>query len=104
MLAAAVAALVSRVGGWFAFCTVAAPFGWLVAGIAALTIAGVSIALLGSVRKPDLADEPELRSSACAACGSHINEDWRLCPYCGALLECDVRLPLSGRIAEGSET
>lgn len=97
-------AFASRSSENLAFCTIAAPLGWLVAGIAALTIAAVSIVFTMSVCEKRISDGPELRSSSCAACGGDIIEGWRLCPHCGELLECDVRLPLHCRIAEGGET
>jgi len=39
-------------------------------------------------------------SAQCMQCGQVINEGWRLCPYCGALLESqpssEVRISVTG--------
>lgn len=34
--------------------------------------------------------------SSCAACGKPMLAEWRLCPHCGQMLECDMSAPMQG--------
>ncbi|MDP2182739.1 MAG: hypothetical protein Q8K99_09250 [Actinomycetota bacterium] len=94
---AAAAALVIAIetGGGIGGCTSTAAFRWFVPLLAAAVIGGVAIMLLeGS--PSESASTDTLQSGTCAVCGSAIMDEWKLCPHCGALLECDVRMPLTG--------
>lgn len=79
-------------GTGFSFCTATTGLGWTVPLITGLLIAGVVVLLLGSAEDTTEAP-PELRSSTCSACGTSIIDEWRMCPHCGELLECDVAMP-----------
>ncbi len=35
----------------------------------------------------------EFNATPCAACGSPLIDEWRLCPHCGQMLECETRHP-----------
>ncbi|MDZ4179291.1 MAG: hypothetical protein U1E29_08680 [Coriobacteriia bacterium] len=83
-----------------ALCTIATPFGWLVAALAAAAILGSGFALLGWTRDRPEREAPTPRASACTACGRGIIEGWRMCPHCGSLLACDMRLPSQGRVVD----
>ncbi len=73
-------------------CTATSSLGWTVPLITGLLIAGVVVLLLGSPQEDG--DTPaDLNSSTCSSCGSPIIDEWRMCPHCGELLECDVALP-----------
>ena len=82
-------------GSGFAFCTASTPLGWLVPLISGLAIGGVALALLDSSGRHRDVSSPPSESTTCASCSSPIGEEWRLCPHCGSLLECDVASPLS---------
>jgi hypothetical protein len=86
-----------------ALCTITTPFGWLVAGIAASAILGSGFALLGWTRDRPEREAPTPRASVCTACGRGIIEGWRMCPHCGSLLACDMRLPRQSRVSDSAE-
>ncbi len=66
--------------------------GWVVPLAAGLVIGGIALVLLGTT--DDAKDEADdLEAATCASCGSPIIAEWRLCPHCGSLLECDMRIP-----------
>lgn len=95
LVAAAVSlAIAIQDGGGFAGCVTTIAFKWFVPLIAAAVIGGVAVMLLdGHPSGSGPADD--LRSGQCAVCGAAIIDEWKLCPHCGALLECDVRMPLA---------
>lgn len=97
-LAVAAHVLLSR-GSDLRVCTATAALGWTVPLVTALLIAGIVMLLLST--GDDAGDAPtELRASTCTVCGSGIIDEWRMCPHCGALLECDTTMPL-GSSARG---
>lgn len=79
-------------GKGFVCCTGTTGIGWVVPLIGGLVIGAVSLALLGSEKDEQPPDEIGLRSSSCPSCGSSILDEWRLCPHCGQLLECQVQV------------
>ncbi|MRR11668.1 zinc ribbon domain-containing protein [bacterium] len=83
---------VANGGLGFVTCTGTARSGWIVPLVGGLVIAMASLLLLDPGRHADDDDAVELRASACASCGSPIIDEWRLCPHCGQLLECQVPL------------
>ncbi len=60
-------------------------------------LAGMLLGLVGLLLFEPPIDAPGsdvLKDTSCAACGKQIIEEWRLCPHCGQLLECDMSLPV----------
>lgn len=64
---------------------------WGLALIVGTLVALVALLLLEPRR--ELEDSSSV-SSSCSACGKPTLEEWRLCPYCGQMLECGLPLPM----------
>jgi hypothetical protein len=75
-----------------AYCT-ALRFGWIVPLFAGLVIGGVALLLLDSRGAGRDSIRDTSAQWACPACDNPILEDWRMCPYCGQLLSCDMSTP-----------
>lgn len=75
----------------------AAP-GWGFALVAGTLVALVALLLLEPVAEPTT---PDLVASSCVACGKPTIEEWRLCPHCGRLLECDLSISTRGERTDG---
>ena len=73
--------------------TAASTPAWGVALIVGTLVSLVALLLLEPQRE---VDAPGRTASSCAACGKPTLEEWRLCPYCGQMLECDMSLPVGG--------
>lgn len=58
------------------------------------------IALLLAERTGDTPGET-LEATSCVACDRPIIEEWRLCPHCGQLRECDLTLEAKGGSTRG---
>ena len=69
----------------FADCTGATPFGWLAPLLAASIIGGLAWVLLGQEPRSD--DRTTRTAVPCPSCGREVLGKWRLCPYCGMMLE-----------------
>lgn len=65
---------------------VARPIGWLVPAVAASVVLGVSGVLLAQRRAGDEGNTSYDRVQ-CPACEREVMGQWRMCPYCGAMLE-----------------
>lgn len=65
---------------------VARPIGWLVPAVAASVVLGVSGVLLAQRRSGDEGNTSYDRVR-CPACEREVMGQWRMCPYCGAMLE-----------------
>jgi hypothetical protein len=65
--------------------TAASPFGWTVPLASLFVIVGVTWLLLSQTPK-DPGTGPWLYAP-CPSCGRSVMRDWRLCPYCGEVLE-----------------
>ena len=74
-------------------------FEWLVALVAGVLIGAVTLILLESRQSARGDEDSSLASAECPACGNPILEEWRLCPHCGELLQCDTR-PAGMRIPD----
>lgn len=92
------AAIGAAVFGVLAFGFAAGPCGvtgWSSLGVAitsGMLIGVTALVLLGS--RPLGADEGEVyQGTPCASCGAALADEWRLCPHCGQMLECDTRHP-----------
>lgn len=71
---------------------------WGLALIVGTLVALVALLLLEPAAETH---EHDLVVSSCAACGKPTLEEWRLCPYCGQMLECDMSMPMQGDRAHG---
>ena len=99
-------------GGAFVVCATALAAVWVVRGpvtaqpsvwVVPLTVGALLalVALLLVERSSGPADEGVPAATSCAACGKPIIEEWRLCPHCGELLECELTLPVEGGPTRG---
>lgn len=66
---------------------VARPIGWLAPLVAASVVLGVSGILLAQRRARDEGNTSFDRTQ-CPACEREVMGQWRMCPYCGAMLDC----------------
>lgn len=70
----------------FVGCTVTSRFGWVAPLLAGSVIGGAAWALLGQHRASD--EGRAVRDAVpCTACGREVLGQWRMCPYCGAMLD-----------------
>ena len=65
---------------------IARPLDWLPPLVTVLVIAGVAWTLLAE-RSPDGGVEDPRDSTVCPSCEREVLGKWRMCPYCGAMLE-----------------
>lgn len=77
----------------FEGCTGTARFGWLAPLIAASVIGGVAWLLLSQESHHDDDERPTSALASCPECGRVVLSQWRMCPYCGEML--DVATPAS---------
>ncbi len=70
----------------FSSCTGAAEFGWLAPLLAASIIGGLAWVLLRQDPRPH--DDGDATSvTECPECGRSVLGQWRMCPYCGEMLD-----------------
>lgn len=81
----------SRVAG----SVVARPLEWFAPVVAASVIIGVSWVLLDQQR-PDDSNTASFDRKRCPACGREVLGQWRMCPYCGGMLDRPPVLTESG--------
>lgn len=94
LVAVVATSLVAIAGVAFIFATdskvhgsvVARPMGWLVPLIAACTILAVCAVLLAQRRRGNEGNTA-YDSTHCPVCEREVMGQWRMCPYCGAMLE-----------------
>jgi len=65
---------------------IARPLGWMPPLVTVLVIAGVAWTLLAE-RSPDERREGPRDSTICPSCDREVLGKWRMCPYCGAMLD-----------------
>lgn len=65
---------------------IARPLSWMPPLVTVLVIAGVGWLLLAQ-RSPDDATRRSHDSTTCPSCHREVLGKWRMCPYCGAMLE-----------------
>jgi hypothetical protein len=65
---------------------IARPLSWLPPLATVLVIAGVAWILLAQ-HAPDGRDDRALDSTTCPSCEREVLGKWRMCPYCGAMLD-----------------
>lgn len=87
-------------GTGFTSCTAMTGIGWIVPLVAGLIIGGVALLLLDMPHSSAETSAEELRASTCASCGSPIISEWRMCPHCGDLLECDMAVSTAASAVE----
>ncbi len=87
VIAVAVAlVLVVNAESGFEGCTSTAQFGWIAPLLAASIIGGLAWVLLSQNHTVD-DDEPQVPSVECPECGRTVMGGWRMCPYCGDVLD-----------------
>jgi hypothetical protein len=84
-LALAAFALLGPVGV-LAGATPALPISWIVPLGSLFVIVGVTWLLLSQASALDGRDTAPYDSVTCPSCGRLVMVDWRLCPYCGAMM------------------
>lgn len=62
------------------------PIGWIVPLGSLFVIVGVTWLLLSQAPVEGQSDAAPYDSITCPSCGRQIMIDWRLCPYCGAMM------------------
>jgi hypothetical protein len=65
---------------------IARPLDWMPPLVTLLVIAGVGWILVAQ-RRPDDGQSGSGVSTRCPACEREVLGKWRMCPYCGAMLE-----------------
>lgn len=73
--------------------TAATAAGWMIPMLAGVVAGGVAWALLmedGAGTRADV-----VLGGRCPDCGRSLAEEWRLCPYCGAMTHVESGVPLS---------
>ncbi len=73
-------------------CTAATAAGWTIPLLAGLLVAGVAWLLLAEDDSDPQRGSP--LAVRCSDCGHPVADEWRLCPYCGALNRADRDLGL----------
>lgn len=71
---------------------------WGLALIVGTLVALVALLLLEPISESHDAD---LVITSCAACGKPTLDEWRMCPYCGQMLQCDMSVPMRGDRVNG---
>lgn len=79
--------VIVNAGDGFAGCTGMSRYGWITPLVAVSALSGLSWVLLRqeSHRGGDDVASAQLRS--CPTCGHDVLVRWRLCPYCGGMLD-----------------
>lgn len=98
---ALIAAVVAGVAvfGMLAFVLALGPCGatrWSSLGVAITSgmLTGVTALVLLGSRPVGHAGTETPEPTSCVACGASLVEEWRLCPHCGQMRECDTRHPV----------
>ncbi len=70
--------------------------GWSSFGVAITSgmLTGVTALVLLGSRPLGHGDTDTSEPTSCVACGASLVEEWRLCPHCGQMRECDTRHPV----------
>ncbi|MBF4509473.1 MAG: hypothetical protein ISP10_03190 [Aeromicrobium sp.] len=76
-------------------CAASAQFGWLTPVVTAMVLGGAAFVLAGQ-RRSGRDGAPSGDVVPCSACGRELFGEWRMCPYCGAM----IRRNRSPRAAE----
>lgn len=65
---------------------IARPLGWMPPLVTVLVIAGVAWILLAERARDESREDPR-DSMICGSCEREVLGKWRMCPYCGAMLD-----------------
>lgn len=74
------------------------PIGWIVPLGSLFVIVGVTWLLLSQAPMDGRSDAAPYDSITCPSCGRQVMIDWRLCPYCGAMMT-EAAAPAAGNPA-----
>lgn len=91
-LAAAVLLAILTFANIDAGSTTTVRFGWTVPFLTAVALAALTWTLSVGPRRPEIM-EPRLRARFCSSCGKTVMGEWRMCPYCGRMLESIPGVP-----------
>ena len=72
-------------GKGFTGCAATTALGWTIPLVAGGLVGFASWLLLVERETDD--DHHEFTASTCSACGSPVIDDWRMCPYCGHVVQ-----------------
>lgn len=78
--------LLVNAGSGFEGCTSATQFGWAAPLLAASIIGGLAWVLLSQDHTVG-DDDPHVPATECPECGRTVMGEWRMCPYCGEVLD-----------------
>ena len=77
-------------------CAFTEPFGWLTPLVAASVLGGATFVLLGQ-RRPRSTAASVSGLTPCGSCGRGLLGEWRMCPYCGEVLEISASTSRAAR-------
>jgi hypothetical protein len=86
VLAAAGVALILHPDSQVVGSVVARPLSWMPPLVAASVIVGISWILL-SQRRPSDEGDTSFTHTRCSSCQREVLGKWRMCPYCGSMLD-----------------
>lgn len=69
-------------------CTMVSGFGWMAPLLLGSVLGGATWALLAQ-RRSDQQSRGGYEAVPCTTCGREVLGQWRMCPYCGAMLVRD---------------
>ncbi|KAF0207247.1 MAG: zinc ribbon domain-containing protein [Actinomycetota bacterium] len=78
--------LLVNAGSGFEGCTSTAQFGWLAPLLAASIIGALAWVLLRQDHRIE-EDDTHVPAAECPECGRTVMGEWRMCPYCGEVLD-----------------
>lgn len=71
---------------------------WGIALVVGAFVALIALLLLDPRHEPEAGDDS---ASLCVDCGKPTRGEWRLCPHCGRVFECEVTPSMGGRRIHG---
>ena len=84
-------------GAQHAVCTILTPGGAAVLGMSLVLMLIAGRALMRQVRRETDHDANMVERRACPECEREVHGAWRMCPYCGAMVD-DDRASNKGRV------
>lgn len=89
------ALLVVNADSGLAGCTMVSGFGWMAPLLLGSVLGGAAWALLAQ-RRSGHQGSPDYDAVPCGTCGREVLGQWRMCPYCGAMLDRSSRHDAAG--------